>query len=156
MLMWCMPHAHDGTETQDQKSIRAHVCSVLRRQSGLLTRSETRRNQVAIRPLGCKKTQNAMRQGRSMIPSCCDGEMMNSIGTSQTVHGWTEEYCRYLDFIASVDMSYVATNKERFKVRKQFYARNQRWTTISANDTSRRFSTSSSYAYSHQKCNKDE
>ena len=31
----------------------------------------------------------------------------------RTVHGWTEEYCRYLDFIASVETSHVATCKER-------------------------------------------
>ena len=31
----------------------------------------------------------------------------------RTVHGWTEEYCLFLDFIASVDTSHVATCKER-------------------------------------------
>ena len=32
---------------------------------------------------------------------------------SQTVHGWTEEYCRYLEYLASIGMSHVATWKER-------------------------------------------
>ena len=47
-----------------------------------------------------------------MIPSCCDGKNKR-YQTSQTVHGLTEEYCRYLDSIASVDISYAATWKER-------------------------------------------
>ena len=40
LLMWRMPHALTGTETQDQKSIRDHVCSVLRRENGLFTRQD--------------------------------------------------------------------------------------------------------------------
>ena len=30
---------------------------------------------------------------------------MKGLGTPKTVHGWTEECCRYLDSIASVDAS---------------------------------------------------
>ena len=33
--------------------------------------------------------------------------------TSQTVHGWTEEYCRYMDYVAFVDISFAATWSER-------------------------------------------
>ena len=33
--------------------------------------------------------------------------------TSQTVRGWTEEYCDYFDDVANVDISYVATRGER-------------------------------------------
>ena len=32
---------------------------------------------------------------------------------SHTAHGWTEEYCSYLDYLAPIDLSYVATWKER-------------------------------------------
>ena len=46
--MWTMPHALAGTETQDQRSIRDRVCSVQRRENGLLTRSETWAKPVAV------------------------------------------------------------------------------------------------------------
>ena len=32
---------------------------------------------------------------------------------SQTARGWTEEYCRYFDYLAIIDISYGATGKER-------------------------------------------
>ena len=34
---------------------------------------------------------------------------------SESARGWTQEYCRYLDYLATVDISYVATWKERSK-----------------------------------------
>ena len=38
--------------------------------------------------------------------------MMKSI---ETFHDWTEEYSRYLDHLTTVDISYVATWKQRSK-----------------------------------------
>ena len=57
--MWSMPHALAGTQAQDQKSIGDLVHSVLRRENGLLTRSEKWAEPVAIRSLEserCKAT----------------------------------------------------------------------------------------------------
>ena len=34
---------------------------------------------------------------------------------SQTAHGWTEEFCSYLDCLAPIDISYIETWKERSK-----------------------------------------
>ena len=39
---------------------------------------------------------------------------------SQTARGWTEEYCRYLDYIAPIDISYVATQQGRSRYEKMF------------------------------------
>ena len=30
-----------------------------------------------------------------------------------TFHGWTKEYCRYLDYLTTFDISYIATWKQR-------------------------------------------
>ena len=47
LLMWSMPHAFARTKAQDQKSIGDLVYSVLRRENGLLMRSETWTEPVA-------------------------------------------------------------------------------------------------------------
>ena len=46
--MWSMLHALAGTEAQDEKSIRDLVCSVQRREHGLLTRSKIWAEPMAI------------------------------------------------------------------------------------------------------------
>ena len=34
---------------------------------------------------------------------------------SQLAHGWTEEYCRYLDYLTTIDISHVATWEQRHR-----------------------------------------
>ena len=68
---------------------------------------------------------------------------------SRKVYGWTEEYCRYLDYIASVDIFYVATWSERSRYDNKYsYAWNTCWTATRTDKTSTIFSTSISHACS--------
>ena len=70
---------------------------------------------------------------------------------TQTVHGWTEEALSLPGFHRICGHIVCCNIQRAFKIRKQFYAGNRRWTTTRANDTSRILSTSSSHSCSHQK-----
>ena len=48
-----------------------------------------------------------------MTPSCIDGIQTRQYRESQWNIGWTEEYCRYLDYLLTVDIKYIATWPER-------------------------------------------
>ena len=62
LLMWGMLHAFAWTEAKDQNSIRDHVCSILHREGGQLTRSETRQKPVAVRPVEGKSCKTHWQQ----------------------------------------------------------------------------------------------
>ena len=90
------------TEKKDQNSIWDYVCPVLYRE---------RRGAKHLQTWWQKMQQRVRRRGK--IPLCNDGWKMKRIRSSQSARGWTEEYCRYLDDLAPLDISYVATWKER-------------------------------------------
>ena len=68
------------------------------------------------RPIGnkCGETQWQQRtpqeEPRKMtrLLSQSDGNRMRSTENSQQAHGWTEECCRYLDYMTTIDISYTA------------------------------------------------
>ena len=76
-----MTHAFARTETKDQNSIRDDVCSILHREGGLLTKSETRRKPIAVRPPTSKRRKTQCDKEKTMIPSCSDGRMVSNIGS---------------------------------------------------------------------------
>ena len=68
-------------------------------------------------------TKGARKKGKDFIVQRWQED--ETYRASQTVHGWTEEYCRYLDDLAPIHMSYVATWKERSRCEKQSCAGTQ-------------------------------
>ena len=42
---------------------------------------------------------------------------------SQLVHGWTEEYAKYLDYISQIDISHEAPNKQRSRYENTLFMR---------------------------------
>ena len=45
---------------------------------------------------------------------------------SQLVHGWTEEYVKYLDYISQIDINYEAPYKQRNRFENTLFMRDER------------------------------
>ena len=58
--------------------------------------------------IGKQKKPSDMPKGKNTKPTCSGGKMMKSSGTPKQFTVGQKRYCRYLDSIASVDISYVA------------------------------------------------
>ena len=80
--MWSMLYALSESDTQNENSTRDHVCSVLCREKGLLTKGETWGKPSGIMTIGRQKdAKRHAAKKNSMNPSCCDGKMMKGIGS---------------------------------------------------------------------------
>ena len=75
-----MPHALAGTKAQDQKLIRDLVHSVLRRENGLLTRSETWAEPMAVRSLDSERYKAICGKEVSQNLFAESGKKMKGIG----------------------------------------------------------------------------
>ena len=87
-------------------------------------------------------TKGARKKGKHFIVQRCQED--ETCRASQTFPGsCTEEHCRDLDYLAPIDISYVATWKNRSRYKNKSCAETQSWTTSRADDKCRWFSTSS-------------
>ena len=96
--MWCMPCALAGTEKKKLKDdSRGAKHGLSQWQYDHWKAGDARKG--------------ARKKGKDFIVQRWQED--ETYRASQTVHGWTEEYCRYLDDLSPIHMSYVATWKER-------------------------------------------
>ena len=58
---------------------------------------------------------------------------------SQKSHGWTEAYCRYLDYLTTVNIIYNPTGPERSRYHNMLVLRFKRWKESRKDVKSRRF-----------------
>ena len=100
MHMWNMPHAVIGAETQDQKSIRNQFDYSWRARRGPSQWQYDHWKAKYTRQNAKKKNHN------SITGSWHNGELYRN---SQIAAGCTEDYFRFLDSIATVNISYAAT-----------------------------------------------
>ena len=63
--------------------------------------------------IGRQKTQQKVRGRENIVSFCIDGRKRKAYRDSQSVRRWTEECCRYLDHLATIDVSFDATWRER-------------------------------------------
>ena len=86
-------------------------------------RQETRRSSVAKRSLesnGCPK--RAWKRNKDSIVI-----MWRQYRNSQPAHGWTEEYCRYRDYLTTIDISDTAPWHQKHRCECTITVRWTRW-----------------------------
>ena len=70
---------------------------------------------------GCtKRSKEKQRKFTSVLDRWQDDEIYRA---SQLVHGWTEEYVKYLDYISQIDISYEAPYKQRNRYETTLFMR---------------------------------
>ena len=62
---------------------------------------------------GKRGTRKEALRERNTTPLNSDGKNDDKYRAFHTFHGWTKEYCRYLDDLTTIGISYIATWKQR-------------------------------------------
>ena len=118
MHMWGMPHALARTDQRDQNSISDNVCSILYREIRRLLRSQRRKEDDVSMTIGEQKTRQEAYSGEITALFCIQWHTDKRYQESQLNHEWTEEYCRFLDYLATVDITFIATWSQRSRYHK--------------------------------------
>ena len=106
LLMWCIHHAVAATEKKNLFSI-LRLCLSHISSWGLITQEAQNRAKAS------GNTTTGKRRDTSTTPLNSDGKALTKYRASQTFHRWAGENGRYLDHLTPIDMSYVATWKQR-------------------------------------------
>ena len=79
-------------------------------------RTETRTQQWQYDHWIAKDAKKKDSEEENTTLLCTDGLLTPTISRIQWNHGWTEEYCRYLDYLLIADVNYIATWPERARL----------------------------------------